>query len=115
MFIRDFSIAAVGAWERSSVAPARPLKRRADRVRYVGLAGLILIAVLTVSSVSAQVSGEAAEAAITTAPVEIDGVELFRVRGVSSYPAAERARRIKERIEGAAADPTISIDSLRVV
>ena len=73
------------------------------------------MAVLTVSSVSAQVSGEAAEAAITTAPVEIDGVKLFRVRGVSSYPATERARRIKERIEAAAADPTISIDSLRIV
>jgi small-conductance mechanosensitive channel len=68
-----------------------------------------------VSSVSAQVSGEAAEAAITTAPVEIDGVELFRVRGVSSYPAAVRARQIKERIEAAAADPTVSLESLRIV
>ncbi len=64
---------------------------------------------------SAQVSDEAAEGAIATAPVEVDGVELFRVRGVSSYPAPERARRIKERIEAAAADPTISLDSLRIV
>jgi small-conductance mechanosensitive channel len=84
-------------------------------LRNAGLAGLILMAALTVSTVSAQVSDDAAETEIATAPVEVDGAELFRVRGVSSYPAPERARRIRERIEAVAADPTIPLDSLRIV
>ena len=34
------------------------------------------------------------EAELTTAPVEIDGQMLFRVRGASSYPAEQRAAAI---------------------
>ncbi|HUL14136.1 MAG TPA: hypothetical protein VLU73_18445, partial [Methylococcaceae bacterium] len=37
-----------------------------------------------------------AEAEIATAPVEIDGSVLFRVRGVSAYPAEKRAGAIKD-------------------
>jgi small-conductance mechanosensitive channel len=55
------------------------------------------------------------EAEIATAPVELDGMVLFRVRGVTSLPAATRARLIRDRIEAVAADRTIPIDSLRVV
>ena len=55
------------------------------------------------------------EDSIATAPVEIDGAELFRLRGVSSYPAEVRARSVRDRIVAAAADPAVSIDSLRVV
>ena len=52
---------------------------------------------------------------VATAPVEIDGVVLFRVRGVSSYPAAARAQLIRERIEAFASDSTVSVDALQVV
>jgi small-conductance mechanosensitive channel len=52
---------------------------------------------------------------VDTAPVEIDGTVLFRVRGVSSFPAAVRARAISDRIVAAAADAAVAIDSLRVI
>ena len=50
-----------------------------------------------------------------TAPVVVDGVTLFRVRGLSAYPADERASAIADRIRAAAADPGVAIGSLRVV
>ncbi len=51
---------------------------------------------------------------IATAPVVIDGVFLFRVRGIQAYPAERRAREIADRIRKLAADPNLSKDSLRV-
>jgi small-conductance mechanosensitive channel len=51
---------------------------------------------------------------VAMAPVEIDGVTLFRVRGVSSYPAETRASMIRDRIVSAAADATLPVDALRV-
>jgi hypothetical protein len=55
------------------------------------------------------------EAEIATAPVELDNAVLFRVRGVSSFPASERARRIHDRIAGVAGDRSIPVDSLHIV
>lgn len=55
------------------------------------------------------------ESRIETAAVEVEGVELFRVRGVTGFPAAVRAREIAARIERIAADPAISPESLVVV
>ncbi len=54
------------------------------------------------------------EAELVTAPVEIDGQVLFRVRGTSSFPAVQRAAAIVNRIEGAASDTTIRSDMLRL-
>ena len=54
------------------------------------------------------------EESTPTAPVELDGVELFRVRGVSSFPAERRAQAIRDRIAAAAADPAISLDAIRI-
>ena len=51
---------------------------------------------------------------VVTAPVDIDGVTLFRVRGVSSYPAETRAAMIRDRIVSAATDATLPIDALRI-
>jgi small-conductance mechanosensitive channel len=50
-----------------------------------------------------------------TAPVILDGEILFQVRGVSAFPAEERARRISERIDGFASDVNRPIQSLRLV
>jgi small-conductance mechanosensitive channel len=55
------------------------------------------------------------EAELATAPVEIDGQVLFRVRGTSSFPAERRAAGIRDRIEAIAADKTISSDTLHVI
>jgi small-conductance mechanosensitive channel len=54
------------------------------------------------------------EAEIETAPVELDGQVLFRVRGASSMPAERRAAGIAMRIERVAADPSIPVNALKV-
>jgi small-conductance mechanosensitive channel len=50
-----------------------------------------------------------------TAPVKIDGTVLFRVRGVTAYPAEARARSIEDRIVAVAADTSVSPESLKLV
>ena len=82
---------------------------------------LVLLAVLgtgTAGHAVAQTSGpsDAAslEAQIDTVPVEIDGQELFRVRGASSMPAETRATNIRRRIEAFAEDTALSVSLLRV-
>jgi len=49
-----------------------------------------------------------AQTAPESAAVTIDGVELFRVAGSASFPAAERARHASARIVAAAADRRIA-------
>ncbi len=63
----------------------------------------------------AQEAGTAPEAHVAVAPVVLDGVVLFRVRGASSLPAATRARLIGDRIAEVAVDRTIEPGTLRVV
>jgi small-conductance mechanosensitive channel len=57
----------------------------------------------------------AAEKGIATTPISIDGRVLFRVRGVTAFPAAERAAGIAARIRAVAADDTIPASDLRLV
>jgi small-conductance mechanosensitive channel len=85
--------------------------------RYLGLLSLVLVAGLLADArlMAQATAGGAVEAEIATAPVEFDGAVLFRVRGVSSFPAEARARLIRDRIVAAAADPTVATDSLRLV
>ena len=49
-----------------------------------------------------------------TAPVVIDGTTVFRVRGVTSYPAEQRAADIASRIKAFAANRDIPTDSIRL-
>ena len=49
---------------------------------------------------------------MSRAPVVIDGETLFQVRGVSAYPAEQRAREIEARIRTLAADPGLNPASL---
>ena len=49
------------------------------------------------------------------APVTLDGQLLFQIRGFSTFPAAERAKIVRQRIEAIAADRSMGIDSLRLV
>ena len=60
-----------------------------------------------------QTAGVTVETEIATAPVELDGVVLFRVRGVSSFPAEARARNVRDRLAIVAADPAIPVDAIR--
>jgi small-conductance mechanosensitive channel len=79
----------------------------------IGILSLLLSG--AVGALLAQQPAAVEEAETVTAPVEVDGVDLFRVRGVSSLPAAERAQRIRNQIVAVAAAPSIAVDSLRLV
>ncbi len=48
------------------------------------------------------------------APVIVDGVELFEVRGIQAYPAETRAAGIRKRIEAFASNPALSPKALTV-
>ena len=61
-----------------------------------------------------QPTAEDAGAIPPTAPVVVDGFTLFHVRGVSAYPAEQRADNISRRIAEIADDPSVSADSLTV-
>lgn len=54
------------------------------------------------------------EEEVATAPVVIDGLVLFRVRGISAYPADSRAETIRSRIERVAGDSSLALDQLQV-
>jgi small-conductance mechanosensitive channel len=53
-----------------------------------------------------------AEDDIVMAPVVVDGTPLFRVRGMSTYPAEKRAAEAARAISKAAADPTVDPDKV---
>ncbi len=80
-------------------------------VRSVGLLLLLLFSL----ALPAPCARAADVPATATAPVVVDGVTLFHVRGVSAFPAAERAQTIAEHIRTVAAEPAVATSTLRVV
>jgi small-conductance mechanosensitive channel len=58
---------------------------------------------------------ESPEARPPAAPVELDGHVLFRVVGSRSFPAAERARTIREKIVALARNPSERSESIQTV
>lgn len=46
--------------------------------------------------------------------VRVDGLDLFRIHGIETFPADKRAEVIEQRILDAAKDSTLSVDSLTV-
>lgn len=87
------------------------------------LAALVLLFALAWSTALAKLPEPTPETAVaeleaelaTTAPVELDGARLFQVRGVSAFPAEQRALRIRGRIEALARDPGFRVETLRAV
>lgn len=55
------------------------------------------------------------EAESNMAPVEVDGVVLFHVRGVPSFPADVRARAIADRIRAVAADQSVTPQDIQAM
>jgi small-conductance mechanosensitive channel len=49
-----------------------------------------------------------------TAPVVVDGRQLFVLRGITSFPAKTRAAQVRSRIVEVARDPSFSVDDLEV-
>ena len=86
-------------------------------VRVFALLSLTVIASLTVDArlAAQQPPPPQVEAEIPTAPVILDGVVLFKIRGVSSLPAEDRARLIEERIRSVAANSAVAPESVRTV
>jgi small-conductance mechanosensitive channel len=82
-------------------------------------AAVLFILTMIPAGSAAQESGDTdPELPVTqqhVAPVKVDGKVLFRVRGISSFTAEQRATAISQRIMEAAADPAISVDSLKTI
>ncbi|MDS4026031.1 MAG: mechanosensitive ion channel family protein [Candidatus Contendobacter sp.] len=91
----------------------------------IGVLGRLLLSVALVAMVTGASAAEegigsfpAAELEaemVTTASVELDGNQLFRVRGVPAYPAGQRAERIRDRIQALAHDPHFRVETLHLV
>ncbi len=74
----------------------------------------ILSLAVLLSGLAAHAADEPPAPTITTAPVVLDGTELFRVRGALALPAAERAQAISARIAAFAADRSLATSALRI-
>ena len=66
------------------------------------------------TSAIAQQPATADPTGVNLAPVIIDGKKLFRVRGISAYPATQRASEIRQRIIDLAGDESFDPDLLTV-
>lgn len=69
---------------------------------------------LACSTIAAAQDDHSADIDIETAPVEVDGHFLFRLRGASSISAEARAERIAKRIADIGADSTIAPGEVQV-
>ena len=83
------------------------------------LAALTLVAALLPAAAAAEESNAApatdnSAQEIVLAPVIIDGVTLFQVRGTSAFPAERRAKVISVRIAQLAADRMFDPDALQI-
>jgi len=76
---------------------------------------LIIACLLLRPALAAEQAGADVDAqtAPDSAPVSIDGAELFRVAGSASFPAADRAAKVSDRIAAAAADLHIPANSIK--
>jgi small-conductance mechanosensitive channel len=84
-------------------------------VRHLTSLSLATLAVTWSTRVAAQDSAAVQTEVVTaTAPVMLDGATIFRVRGISSYPAERRAAEIAGRIEALASDRAFPAESVTV-
>jgi small-conductance mechanosensitive channel len=78
------------------------------------LALAIVSGFLTCAAAMAQDSGGETAEAVQTAPVVIDGETLFYLRGVTAFPAAQRAAAVKGRIVALAKDASFDVKDLTI-
>ena len=83
---------------------------------------MVIVAVIStcfsINIYSQQNSSESpfiSESTLKVAPVKLDGRILFNVRGISSFPAQERAAKISERIKNIAETDSILVTKLKLV
>jgi small-conductance mechanosensitive channel len=85
------------------------LAGRAQAVTAVAL----LLASYTTAAADESAKVDAAPS-LNSAPVVVDGVELFRVAGAVSFPAATRAENVRQSIVEAAKDRTLAPESVGI-
>src|SRR5262245_34106951 len=91
------------------------MTRLLPSLRALAIPALALFTVLlAIPSLARAQNGQADEIEIDTAPVELDGQLLFRVRGATSLPAPLRAHQISTRIADAATDPRITLADVQI-
>ena len=83
-----------------------------DRLSLWGVVVAIVAAVVLLHAWERDGAAETVTAAVPTPPVEVDGTTLFTVRGISSYPADERATATADKIRQAARNPEVDPASL---
>ncbi|MGA8642691.1 mechanosensitive ion channel family protein [Candidatus Binatus sp.] len=99
-------------------APGRVARSFAILLLLAAVAGLARSRVALAQSEGAAATDAsliASERQVVTAPVVIDGRLLFRVRGVTAFPAADRAATIAQRIRAVAEDRAIPPSALHLV
>jgi small-conductance mechanosensitive channel len=87
-------------------------------LRYVLMQVVLVLALAGNSAVPAAVpllSTEGGSDVARTAPVRVDGIVLFPVRGITAHPAKERAANIAARITEIAGDPKVRPEDVVVV
>lgn len=87
------------------------------RAILTGILTLLLLTMCGVTFAQGNVTVETAgpQRIFDTQPVIVDGEILFTVRGVTSYPAKERAREIRKRILSVARNEQIDPESIEAV
>ena len=78
------------------------------------IATLLCLLWLSNTSAAEEQPNVDAPPSIDAAPVIIDGVELFRVSGAASYPSAQRAQAVRERILDLAQDRRVPVDAIEI-
>ncbi len=78
------------------------------------IAALLCLLWLSNASAAEEQPKVDAPPSIDAAPVIIDGVELFRVSGAASYPSAQRAQAVRERILELARDRRVPVDAIEI-
>ena len=98
------------------------LSRSSSRRRALGAVAWGLLAAVLLAAAPARAAQQDTEKAkaepvqeheLPSAMVEVDGREIFRVRGTASFPAERRAERVAASINALAANPAFNPDDLR--
>jgi len=98
--------------------PGRVARSFAILLLLAAVAGLVRSRVALAQSEGAEAKDAsliASDRQVVTVPVVIDGRVLFRVRGVTAFPAADRAVTIAQRIKAVAGDRAIPPGALHLV
>ena len=97
---------------RASILPVTARPWLAVTLVLAVLAGTLVSTLVLAQEVSARLPEQ--QNGIKTAPVIVDSQTLFLVRGVSAYPAEQRAADIGQRIIEVAKDESFDVDELAV-